>query len=36
MRPDTKIDQYKILNRFEFYFCLLEKVISGRHENSCV
>ena len=31
-----KNDRYKISNRFEFCFCLHEKVISGRPENSCM
>ena len=33
MRPDMKNDQYEISNRFEFYFCLHEKVISRRPKN---
>ena len=36
MRPDMKNDRYEISNRFEFCFCLHEKVISGRPENSCM
>ena len=36
MRPDMKIDWNEISNRFEFCFCLHEKVISRRPENSCV
>ena len=36
MRPDMKNDRYEISNRFEFCFCLHEKIVSGRPENSCV
>ena len=32
MRPDMKNDRYEISNRFEFYFCLYQKVILGRPE----
>ena len=34
MRPDTKIDRYKISNRFEFRFCLHDHI--GAAENSCM
>ena len=31
-----KTDRYEISNRFEFRFCLHEKIVSGQSENSCV
>ena len=36
MRPDMKNEQYEISDRFEFCFCLHEKVTSGWPENSCM
>ena len=36
MRPDMKNDRNKISNRFEFCFCLNEKVILGRPEGSSI
>ena len=36
MRINMKNDRYEILNRFEFCFCLHEKVISGGPESSCM
>ena len=35
-RPHIKNDRCEISKRFEFCFCLHEKVISGRPENSCL